>query len=579
MRALRQYCDLRTFGLRQADVRFDPVADSFQDILERLAPWRPDVVIVRDAEYYPLPFGIDQAPVPVVALVGDWNVCYTTYAGLLRRFDLLLTDRAGEDVLRRDGVERVQFFPLYGFDPELHRPAGGGPKKYDVAVVANLNQAIHGRRARLLYRLASLPPKYRIRIDTELYGEAYVRLLQSAELVFNCSVRGELNMRSFEAPACGAVLLLESDNLECGSLFVDGEHLFLYDEETLDKVVATALADRRRLRQVRERMNWALQRHSYAERAKALVQLLREFVAGKRRDPGEESPGGAWRDWARYYLGIPHPSCLLKARQILEQHVREEPVHLWTIAGIVAHLAAKTGGYEQEQLLSEAQSTAGQARHEFGVSMAGAYNVATGFWACRRATEAHRFLEMCRNEGSPRDPLLQNGFVIPGTYGDFRMLWQRAWTQNAGREADRARDAERVIHGHVNHLLGEIAFQEGRFEEAARFWLEAVRRVPEVAETRHHLACAQWKLGERWAAYENLRQCLQINPFHFPAWFDSVRMLAALGRWQELDDFVRQRLSVVRRIPPYAEAGLQLSALWRSLRPQNRGKVSAYSAA
>ena len=42
-------------------------------------------------------------------------------------------------------------------------------------------------------------------VTTGVFGREYRDLLRRAKLVFNGSARGECNLRSLEAPACGAV--------------------------------------------------------------------------------------------------------------------------------------------------------------------------------------------------------------------------------------------------------------------------------------------------------------------------------------------------------------------------------------
>ena len=54
---------------------------------------------------------------------------------------------------------------------------------------------------------------------------------------FNRSVRGEMNLRAFEVPANGALLLMERENLEVREFFEPGHEVVLYGEEDFEDIV------------------------------------------------------------------------------------------------------------------------------------------------------------------------------------------------------------------------------------------------------------------------------------------------------------------------------------------------------
>ena len=49
--------------------------------------------------------------------------------------------------------------------------------------------------------------------------------------------RGEMNLRAFEVPACGAMLMMESSNLEVRECFVPGHEVVLYGDDDLEEQV------------------------------------------------------------------------------------------------------------------------------------------------------------------------------------------------------------------------------------------------------------------------------------------------------------------------------------------------------
>ena len=70
------------------------------------------------------------------------------------------------------------------------------------------------------------------------FFDAMARTYSASRIVFNRSIRNDVNMRVFEALACGS-LLLTNDLADNGQaeLFRDGEHLATYAdaEELLDR--------------------------------------------------------------------------------------------------------------------------------------------------------------------------------------------------------------------------------------------------------------------------------------------------------------------------------------------------------
>jgi len=207
--------DIRLIGIdEEAQCRFDPLRDTMNDIVERLGPtWRPDLFLCWTPEIYPPPLRIEDSPIPTVAMVSDWHIYYPVLAKNLARFDVVLCDKAGVKVLENAWVAPQHLFPLYSQVSTLHKPHAV-PRDLDVVYAGSLNAATHHRRAQYLERLARLAGRYNIEIVSGVMGDDYARLLSRAKTVFNCTLRGELNLRVFETLACGAVPFVEEENLE-----------------------------------------------------------------------------------------------------------------------------------------------------------------------------------------------------------------------------------------------------------------------------------------------------------------------------------------------------------------------------
>ncbi|HTP28760.1 MAG TPA: glycosyltransferase, partial [Anaeromyxobacteraceae bacterium] len=335
VKALRSHADVVTFpgGVR-----------SFDEVLAGLpAGWEPEAVLVRDAEFYFLPPGLERSPWPVHALVGDYNLSFDRMLPILDCFDRFYCDERGVRIFRQLGFDQCEFFCLYGYDPEIHRDSGT-PKDLDVVFVGNLNHAVQKERERALYQLARVGARRRVLITSGVYGTEYAKLLGRAHVVFNRSIRGEANMRFFEALGCGAVVANER--------LTELEHLgFKADEHYLEvgKDVEAAL-DRyfdewpeERRRQLREAGRARLEGHSYSDRAQKLLEkIARTPVDIATRRARNVPATDMHRRWSRYLsseIEVPgagklprlHPALLTWQRELIQDdlEVRNFDFAMW----------------------------------------------------------------------------------------------------------------------------------------------------------------------------------------------------------------------------------------------------------
>ena len=189
-------------------------------------------------------------------------------------FDCIFAaQRDGAARLRLEGIVTT-WLPL-ACDPEIHR-RHTVEKTWDICFVGNV---FPGPRAELLELL-------RRRFRTIFVGQAYfddmARTYSASRIVFNRSVRNDVNMRVFEAVACGSLLVTNdlSDNGQA-ELFRDGEHLATYrdSDELLDKVSYYLARETVRERIAAAGRAEALARHTYRLRMESLLAAVEEELA------------------------------------------------------------------------------------------------------------------------------------------------------------------------------------------------------------------------------------------------------------------------------------------------------------
>jgi hypothetical protein len=266
------------------DVAFDPSTGSW-DELAALLPrgFEPDVLLLWWPDQEPLPAGLEHCPVPVVGVVSDYNLTLPYLAGLWTFFDVLLCDRAGVDLFRRLSFADVRYWCQFAHKRPFHRVwPDAGPRDVDVGFAGNLNPVVQRERAGWLDRVRDLTTSgVNAVVRGDVRGADYGRFLNRCRIGWNRSIRGEMNLRGFEVPACGALLLMERENREVAEFFVPGEECVLYGADDFEAIVAELLADRARCERIAAAGHRRVQQHRLGNRLSQLASLLAQPGPGR----------------------------------------------------------------------------------------------------------------------------------------------------------------------------------------------------------------------------------------------------------------------------------------------------------
>lgn len=197
--------------------------------LDRLQPGQFDLYLfIDDGLRYPIPTGLGQSA--YWAIDTHMDLDWGCERGKQVDF-LFAAQRDGADQLRSRGFSTAMWLPL-ACDPAIHRKHEF-PKRWDMAFVGTLT---HGPRLELIRLLQQTIPETFV---GKRYFDEMAETYSQARLVFNRSIRNDVNMRVFEGLACGSLLITNdlSDNGQA-ELFQADQHLVTYrtPEELLDKV-------------------------------------------------------------------------------------------------------------------------------------------------------------------------------------------------------------------------------------------------------------------------------------------------------------------------------------------------------
>ena len=241
--------------------------------LARLRPGDFDLYLnIDDGLRYRLPADLH----PCAWWAIDTHLDFDWYAEKGVDFDFVFAaQRDGAERLRSVGICSVAWLPL-ACDPEIHRPHNVVPE-YNLCFVGHM---FPGERERLVRELAR-------RFAPMFVGRAFfddmARTYSQSRIVFNRSIRNDINMRVFEALACGS-LLVTNDLTDNGQeeLFRNGRHLVTYsnDAELIDRVDHyLSHPDERLAVAARGRME-VVEKHTYRHRMQTILDTV---TAGNRR--------------------------------------------------------------------------------------------------------------------------------------------------------------------------------------------------------------------------------------------------------------------------------------------------------
>jgi hypothetical protein len=244
-------------------------------------PAKPDLYLHVDsggAWYFPR--GLTELPCPTACYLIDVHVGPKVRLRQAMFFDCAFTaQRDFVPALRSTGHPQAHWLPL-ACDPEVHRRYDV-PKRFDVGFVGATGGG-YERRRMLLGRLEQ---RYTLNDYRRSYTPAEMaRVYSESRLVFNCSLRREVNMRVFEGPATGTLLLTDRIGNGLSELVVDREHVVMYDDEQLldlaDAFLRDAAARERIAGQGYEHVR---AHHTYDHRARTILDTIFATAGGPQQ--------------------------------------------------------------------------------------------------------------------------------------------------------------------------------------------------------------------------------------------------------------------------------------------------------
>jgi glycosyltransferase involved in cell wall biosynthesis/Flp pilus assembly protein TadD len=518
--------------------------DRWEDILAKLpADWRPDLVVLEPA-YRCVPPGLWQARVPLVALAADWNLLWHGYRHLLPLCDRVLTDSAGVEVMRRQGWTHARAANLYG--PErvyLDLPADEGERDIDVLFVGNLHPAVQRGRLPWLGRVARLAAQRHVVIRAGIYGDDYRALLRRAKIVFNRSVRGECNQRTFEAAAAGALLFQEAGNAEVADFFEPGTEYVAYSDDDLETLLEHYLTHENERRGIAAAARRRVQGYgSEALWQRTLSEIESEWDELLARAARRQAPGSAeqllCRSWEAL-SAVAGSDPALASDLAAASRSGPNPALLHNAAGI-AEAQAGRGAQSAGRHFRAALDA--DPRHP--VAALNLIEDLVDIGQRELAAEGARRLLTMLGLAERLEPDTLDSPHYPPAFDLFRVEWERAAWWHAGDPAGEARAKADLLRWRLHDLLGGLTGDSSHHHEAAL-------ARPDLPSSRAALGCALGRTGRAAIALPHLRAALEANPFDNPAARALAQALSDAGDRKASHRLARDR-RVLHKAAPQA---------------------------
>lgn len=468
--------------------------------------WVPDAVVLY-LGYTTVPEAFWSCPHPRIGLAQDWNLLWNYYCHVLPLCDLVLTDQPGVERFHRAGFLHVEPAVLYGCSASMAdgAPDPGKQRPIDISFVGNLNPAVHQVRMRRLGEVAKLATRHRVAIRSGVYGAAYRELLDSSRIVFNSSVRGEANLRAFEAPARGALLFQDEACTEIQQYLTPGEDYVVYRDENLLDLLDQYLRDEplriRMARSAQGKLN--RYRHSsiwedLMQRAQGTLHQRTDARSGLATSPAVAAlERRAWQ-----FLNSPNPLLDAHLPSALQAAANQpHAAHLWSFLGaVLSRLPSREEASIQASLHGFAHDSADlTALHNAGW-MASTHHPSQATALLRHLL--HR-LDAPHPSRLPRVPLLP-AFIQHG-----RGQWEKAAWEQGGDPEGETEAFRTVLRWSANFLLASLT-GEALFSRAVAHL--APTDPPSLLQLFHH----HLQRRDISAARAVFVQLLEVAPF-FPA--------------------------------------------------------------
>jgi len=231
----------------------------------------PDVMIfVEGGNMNLLPINFELLNFPKYWWGIDTQYAYKKHLLISRLFDhAFIAQKEYVERLQADGILNCSWMPL-AF-PDLLDRQPKISRDIDISYIGSSNWNLYPQRGIFLRAITSNFENYRI---GQAKASEMIEIYSNSKIVFNHSLKNDINMRFFEAIGSGALLLtsrIEGNGID--ELFIEGEDYVVYkDEADLTKKISFYLSNDMKRKAISESGQLKIRNgHTYKNRAEYIA--------------------------------------------------------------------------------------------------------------------------------------------------------------------------------------------------------------------------------------------------------------------------------------------------------------------
>jgi tetratricopeptide (TPR) repeat protein len=567
-----------TFGKDGADIKWHGGRNSYAELKTQFpAGWTPDLILFNSPEYEAVPAGIEEAECTTAAIVGDWNLGGQAIHLSASMFDVLVADKNGCSLLQKYGFENVVYAPFFSYDPQKQHLMPDVERDLDIVMIGNFHADIQKGRAPWIARVAGLSRKHKVVLTSNVYGEEYTRAMNRAKIVFNRSIRGEINMRVYEAMACGAVMFYERENEEIESLFEDRKECVLYGDDDLEELLAYYLENDEERQKIADAGSLRVQSHTRIHKLLDVVGRVEQWMSAPSTVPDVSSRkfnslSKVEQSYRRAYQWnlVPDTRALSKADAELMTLSAEtaERADLMNLHGctLAVWATVQKDPLERSRLWQQSKGQLARCVARDPQYVAARLNLAWTHFVdgeIDRARVEWKASELLLGEfGATGSQLM--GPYLPRTFSasDVDIEWK--WAHHTVDSPEWSDEMRRILLWRTFESLGRIAFDSLDFETAVRYASQGAALAGNSGQAHYHHARALAALGRIEEAVEAYRLSIQAAPLMIGLRMEFARFLSDAGRTEEALIVVDDTIRIIDGAPCFEGYRSEMEAIRRS---------------
>ena len=524
----------------------------FSNIVENLPKdWEPDFVLFHTPFYYPIPIGIEDSPWPTIAILDDWFGGIDYMPDVLQLFDYIFTDKYSLKILSQMGFTNIAYWPAFG-----HRESNfynsNSIRDIDISFIGNLNGNIQFERFNWLRKAVMVDTVKNGMVGTGIFNDDYRAILNRSKIGFNRTIKGEMNLRAFEVPACGALLFIEEENREVRDFLIPGKECILYNESNVEELIRYYLTHDTERETIAKAGEKKIANFSFKENYKRLIAQIQSITFYKKNEKKTHYSDNI--DHLRFIQtslagGINHSNFIRRFNILFEQLDGDIICNDMGVMLLSYISDAKICTDTEKRHLLDAVKELFIRSIDNEEKLASPYfNLIQAFLLDKDYAKALEISNVALEAGN----LIHKGFLFPITYhSPHRYLWNNALV-------DDTYSREKLLHYFIFIARAEVYEKLANHSLVIESYLEAIEIYPHIPYGLEKFAQFLLTIEEEEIFRPFIYDAFKSSPFNPTIIKIALKILGESSEGIEFSNYIQEMLS---KLTPFTRKSIEEAIL------------------